>query len=174
MDLQLRRAHSEDFALIGALTTSAYVVDDLIAPDAAYLGFLGDVASRDREGEVWVATDERGSILGAVTFVAPGSAMCEVARGREAEMRCLAVDPMARRAGIGEALTRLAVDRAREEGCEAMVLCSSTRMAAAHRLYARLGFQRLPERDWSPNPSVELLAYILPLPLPDILPLPPP
>lgn len=163
MNLLLRRAHPQDFALIGALTTTAYVVDDLIAPDAAYLGFLADVATRDRDGEVWVATDEAGIILGAVTFVAPGSTLCEIARGREAEMRCLAVDPSARGAGVGESLTRLVVDLAREEECDAIVLCSSTRMAAAHRLYARLGFQRLPERDWSPNPSVDLLAYTLPL-----------
>lgn len=161
--LHLRRARPADHAQVGRITTTAYVVDELIAPDAAYLGFLADVAERDRNGEVWVATDEEGGILGAVTFVEPGSPLCEVAQGREAEMRCLAVAPTARSMGVGEALTRLVLDRAREHGCGALVLCSSTRMLAAHRLYVRLGFQRLPERDWSPNPSVDLLAYTLPL-----------
>jgi hypothetical protein len=32
-------------------------------------------------------------------------------------------------------------------------------MTAAHRLYHRLGFTRLPERDWSPEPDIELLVY---------------
>jgi hypothetical protein len=36
-------------------------------------------------------------------------------------------------------------------------------MVAAHRLYERLGFTRLPERDWSPLPGVHLMAYGLEL-----------
>lgn len=159
----MRRARTEDHERVGEITTTAYVADDVIAPGASYLGFLGDVASRDRDGEVWVATDGDGRILGGVTFVAPGSPLCEIAREDEAEMRCLAVDPLARGGGVGEALTQLVIQRAREQGCDALVLCSSTRMTAAHRLYARLGFQRLPERDWSPVPDVDLLAYTLPL-----------
>jgi hypothetical protein len=31
-------------------------------------------------------------------------------------------------------------------------------MAVAHRLYGRLGFIRLPERDFRPLPGVDLLA----------------
>lgn len=163
MTFHLRRARSGDHQLIGALTTTAYVADDVVSPDAEYLVFLGDAQARDRDGEVWVATDEEGRIIGGVTFVEPGSVLCEIARGREAEMRCLAVDPVARGSGVGEALTRLVLERAREEGCESLVLCSSTTMLAAHRLYARLGFQRIPERDWSPTDGVDLLAYTLPV-----------
>jgi hypothetical protein len=36
-------------------------------------------------------------------------------------------------------------------------------MAAAHRLYERLGFTRLPERDWAPLPGVNLMAYWMPV-----------
>ena len=32
-------------------------------------------------------------------------------------------------------------------------------MRTAHRLYERAGFVRLPERDWSPVPGVNLLVY---------------
>jgi ribosomal protein S18 acetylase RimI-like enzyme len=32
-------------------------------------------------------------------------------------------------------------------------------MTAAQRLYERLGFTRLPERDWSPVPGIDLLVY---------------
>ena len=33
------------------------------------------------------------------------------------------------------------------------------RMTAAQRLYERLGFTRLPERDWSPVPGIDLIVY---------------
>ena len=33
-------------------------------------------------------------------------------------------------------------------------------MADAHRLYTRLGFERVPDRDWEPVPGVSLIAFI--------------
>jgi hypothetical protein len=36
-------------------------------------------------------------------------------------------------------------------------------MTAAQRLYQRLGFTRLPDRDWSPVPGIELLVYAVEL-----------
>jgi ribosomal protein S18 acetylase RimI-like enzyme len=39
------------------------------------------------------------------------------------------------------------LDRARAAGTATVVLSTDPRMAAAHRLYERLGFSRLPERD---------------------------
>ena len=48
-------------------------------------------------------------VVGTVTFVEPGSALCEIARDGEAEIRSLAVAPAASGEGIGEALTRHAV-----------------------------------------------------------------
>ena len=36
-----------------------------------------------------------------------------------------------------------------------------TSMRAAHAVYRRAGFERAPERDWSPVPGVELLAFTL-------------
>jgi hypothetical protein len=40
-----------------------------------------------------------------------------------------------------------------------MVLSTDPRMTSAHRLYQRLGFSRVPGRDWSPVPGVDLLVY---------------
>jgi hypothetical protein len=36
-------------------------------------------------------------------------------------------------------------------------------MTAAHRLYTRLGFVRLPTRDWEPVPGISLRAFGLAL-----------
>ena len=158
----IRRARADELEAVGRLTVEAYVRNGVIAPDAAYLEFLRDAVRRDAEAEVWVAVDTRG-VVGTVTFVEPGSSLSEVSRESEAEMRSLAVDLAASGAGIGEALARHSVDLARSRGFRAMVLSSSTTMHTAHRIYERLGFTRMPERDWSPVPGVQLVAYALAL-----------
>lgn len=158
----IRRAREDELAAVGDLTADAYVGAGVIPAGESYVGFLRDAAHRDREAEVWVALDG-DRVVGTVTYVEPGSALVEVSHEGEAEMRSLAVDPAATGRGVGEALTRHVLDRARERGFDAVVLCSSTTMRAAHRLYERLGFSRIPDRDWQPNPQVHLLAYTLPL-----------
>ena len=59
----------------------------------------------------------------------------------------LVVDPAVRGADVGELLVTASLDRARAAGKAMMVLSTDSRMTAAHRLYRRLGFRRLPERD---------------------------
>ncbi len=54
---------------------------------------------------------------------------------------------------------QLVFERFRELGAHTIVMSSLAEMTAAHRVYARLGFVRLPERDWSPVPGVDLLVY---------------
>lgn len=158
----IRHARPEELDEVGRMTVAAYLADEVLAPDAPYLAVLGDARARARDAEVWVADGVHG-LLGTVTFVLPPSPMVEVAAADEAEIRCLAVSPDARGGGVGAALTRHALALAGAAGCRALVLSSSTRMHAAHRLYARLGFIRLPERDWSPVPGVDLVAYTHPL-----------
>ncbi|MEV5769530.1 GNAT family N-acetyltransferase, partial [Micromonospora sp. NPDC052213] len=64
----------------------------------------------------------------------------------------------------GAALAAACVTRATELGCTAVVICVRAGMAAnAHRLYERLGFVRLPEKDWSPLPGIDLLGLRLDL-----------
>jgi ribosomal protein S18 acetylase RimI-like enzyme len=71
----------------------------------------------------------------------------------------LVVDPAARGQGVGQLLVRACLDRARAAGKHRMVISTDPRMTTAHRLYERLGFSRLPERDWSPIPGTDLLVY---------------
>jgi len=75
----------------------------------------------------------------------------------------LAVDPSARGLGVGTALLRRILDESRRRGRTGVVCSSLPEMRAAHRIYARLGFTRAPERDWSPLPGVDLLAFAIPL-----------
>jgi ribosomal protein S18 acetylase RimI-like enzyme len=150
-------ATPEEYARIGELTVDGYVGDGL-APEK-YLPRLADVAGRAQFAEILVAREPDGRIVGAVAFVLSGEFGEVLESDDEAAFRMLVVDPAARGRGIGELLVLGCLDRARAAGKRRMVLSTDVRMAAAHRLYERLGFTRLPERDWSPLPGVELIVY---------------
>lgn len=71
----------------------------------------------------------------------------------------LGVAPEARGRGVGRALVRAVIARADDTGADRVVLCSLEMARTAHRLYERLGFVRLPERDWYPEPDLLLMAF---------------
>ncbi|MDI6909626.1 GNAT family N-acetyltransferase [Nocardioides sp.] len=154
----VRRARPEDLAAAGEVTVAAYA-EFTEGPDDHYVALLRDTARRDREAELWVA-ERGGEVLGTVTITLPGSPWREIGTDEEGEFRMLAVSPTARRRGVGEALTRLAMDRFRELGFRGIVLSSLAQMTSAHRVYERHGFRRAPERDWSPAPGVDLIAFV--------------
>jgi ribosomal protein S18 acetylase RimI-like enzyme len=149
----------EELDAAGEVTVAAYAPYTL-GPDDPYLARLRDAAARDREAEVYVAVgpdDEQ--LLGCVTACPPGSPWRELATDTEGEFRMLAVRPDAQGRGVGRALVERCEERARADGALAMVLSSLREMAPAHRLYERLGYRRLPSRDWEPVPGVALIAY---------------
>ncbi len=159
----IRVARDDEIEQAGVLTARAYLADGFVEPESRYHMALADAAARARDAELLVAVDDRDRLLGTVTVSEPGTAYAEVALPGELELRMLGVDPAARGRGIGELLTWAVVDRARRRGDHRVVLCSAEAMYAAHRLYRRLGFTRLPERDWSPAPGLQLLAFGLDL-----------
>jgi ribosomal protein S18 acetylase RimI-like enzyme len=157
--MRLRRARAEDYAAVGDATVAAYE-EFLTDAEDFYVEHLRDAASRDREAELWVAEDdESGEVFGTVTLCPVGSPWREIGTDHEAEFRMLAVDPRAQGRGVGSALMDLVVRRAQEDGASAIVLSSLAEMTSAHRIYRRQGFERAPERDWSPVPSVHLIAF---------------
>ncbi len=161
--MTVRPARDDELERAGELTAAAYLADGVVRPDGPYLGVLADARSRAQQAELLVAVDDRDRLLGTVTVSEPGTAYAEVSLPGELEFRMLGVDPAARGRGIGELLIRAVLARARRRGDHRVVLCSAEAMHAAHRLYRRLGFSRLPERDWSPAPGVQLLAFGLEL-----------
>ena len=156
-DVLVRRAEPEDLVAVGEVTVAAYE-EFTLGPTDPYLDHLRDAARRDREAELWVAELD-GAIVGTVTVTPEGSAWREIGRTGEGEFRMLAVAPAARGQGVGAALTQLVLERFRGAGSHAIVLSSLSAMTTAHRVYTRLGFVRLPERDWSPLPGVDLIAF---------------
>ncbi|MFJ7218398.1 GNAT family N-acetyltransferase [Amycolatopsis sp. NPDC098790] len=158
-DVEIRPPRPEEYAAAGEVTVQAYDVDGHLAGDVGYDAELRDIARRVELAEVLVAVDATGEVLGTVTVVRPGSPYAEISRPGELEFRMLAVAPSARGRGIGEALTRAVLDRARALDIREVVLSSLEGMRSAHRLYERLGFVRLAERDWRPYPHISLIAY---------------
>ena len=157
-------ADAAELAAVGELTLTAYEHDGWLGDaEDVYRDHLRDAVGRERDAELAVALEDDGTLLGTVTYCRAGTPWAEVSKPGEAEFRMLAVAPAARGRGVGRTLTAWCLDRARTEGCSAIVLSTLPVMAGAHRLYERLGFTRLPERDWSPVPGVDLLVYALDL-----------
>ncbi len=87
---------------------------------------------------VFVARDEaRGNaIIGSLTL-----ALFRIPTGLRAWIEDVVVDDAARGQGLGETLTRAALDRARQMGAKTVDLTSRPSREAANRLYQRVGFE---------------------------------
>jgi GNAT superfamily N-acetyltransferase len=81
--------------------------------DAFYEQQLRDVAGRAAHGSVLVA-EVGGLVVGTVTYADGGSDLAEVADRDAATIRMLGVSPEARGRGVGEALVKACIDRARK------------------------------------------------------------
>ena len=156
MTLVVEPAQPADFPAIADLTVQTYVSQGWAPPE--YQQKLADVAGRAAQAQLLVARHS-GAVVGSVALVLDGEFGEITAGPHEAAFRMLVVDTSVRGQGIGEALVRACLQRAADAGRTAMVLSTDPRMHAAHRLYERLGFTRLPERDWSPIPGIELMVY---------------
>lgn len=85
---------------------------------------------------VFIARDDAG-IVGSLTLV-----VFPIPTGLRAWIEDVVVDEAARGTGVGEALTRAAIDEARRRHVRSIDLTTRPSRAAANRLYARLGFER--------------------------------
>jgi ribosomal protein S18 acetylase RimI-like enzyme len=150
MSFTIRRPLPAELAGLGDLVVAAYDAIGALEGDDEYVPELRDIARRDREAVVLAAIDdETGELLGCVTYVPdPANPWAEHLREGEASIRMLAVDPAAQGRGVGSALVAACLDRARGDGRRAVFLHSLPIMTAAQRIYERVGFRRVPERDW--------------------------
>jgi ribosomal protein S18 acetylase RimI-like enzyme len=82
-----------------------------------------------------IASDE-GRIVGTLTL-----ALFRIPSGVRAWIEDVITDADARGRGVGEALTRRALDLAAEHGARTVELTSRPSREAANRLYQRLGFE---------------------------------
>jgi ribosomal protein S18 acetylase RimI-like enzyme len=162
--MTIRDVTAAEHAALGDLTVRAYAQMPGHPTSEEYAATLRDVESRARHAEVLVAVADDGRLLGGVTYVAdPASPYAEFSDPDEACFRMLAVDPDVQSGGVGSALVSACVERARRDGKRRISLYTAPEMTAAHRLYERFGFRRLPESDIIVEDGIELRSYVLDL-----------
>jgi ribosomal protein S18 acetylase RimI-like enzyme len=150
---------ADDLEAFGHIVLSAYhaLPDHPAEPD--YDEELLDVAARVRSATVLGALDGT-TPLGCVTYVEGAtSPYAERLEDGEASFRMLAVSPAAQGRGVGETMVRACLDRARGAGRSAVFIYSGSWMSGAQRLYRRLGFVAVPQRDWEIPGLFTLLGF---------------
>ncbi|NKE71654.1 GNAT family N-acetyltransferase [Candidatus Manganitrophus noduliformans] len=110
-----------------------------------------------------IVAEREGMIVGAILLYPAGSVYSPpnnppMTRAWP-EMRLLAVAPAARGSGIGAALVRECIRRARRSGSQALTLHTSDVMRVAMRMYERMGFVRDPELDFRLSEAVTVKGY---------------
>lgn len=170
-EFEIRRIRPDEYEELGQITVDIYKglpgmprVDE----QQDYYAMLYDVESRAARPtlEIFVAVTSGNELLGGVTFVgdmkyygAGGTASAAV---KSSGIRLLVVKPEARRSGVGMALTRACIQRARERGNFRVILHTTKSMAPAWQMYQDMGFIRSPDLDFSQG-KLQVFGFHLPL-----------
>jgi len=110
----------------------------LLAPDDYF---------RSRGGEFWIVENEN-EIIATVAVL--------MSDEQTAELKSLYVREDFRHQGLGKDLTEVVIKFARTKGSNEVLLWSDTRFTKAHRLYERLGFEKISSRNLNDlNNSIE-------------------
>lgn len=161
---QIRPVAPAEHAAVAELTVRVYeeALGEVLTPE--YRTILRDVDDRAASALVLVAADpDGGDVQGSITYVPGPGPYAEFDSADEAGIRMLVVALEAQRKGVGTALVQACIDEARRAGKARITLHTTPAMTGAQRLYEGLGFRRAPERDWVPEPGVQLLGYVLDL-----------
>jgi ribosomal protein S18 acetylase RimI-like enzyme len=124
-------ATTVDDELVAAVTHLLPFLSSSPAPSAEHLRRIVSGPATD----LFVARLD-GGIVGILTL-----ARYDLPTGNRAWIEDVIVDEAAARQGIGEALSRAAIDEARRRGAKDVRLTSRPKREAANRLYQRIGFE---------------------------------
>ena len=157
--LRVRLVAPHEYDRVAQLSVDAYGHDYDLPDD--YRASLADVADPGTRARGLGGRGPRrpGELLGTVATPRPGEHISELGRDGELDFRLLAVDPAARRRGIGVLLTEHVIALARQRELHRVVMNSGPSMVGAHALYERLGFVRLTERETRVVHGGTLLAF---------------
>jgi GNAT superfamily N-acetyltransferase len=149
MNVSVRPATAEDYDAVARITADAYLGAGYFdSVDHPYVQKILRVAERAAVAPVIVA-ERDGDVIGSATLAANGDEWADIALPGELEFRLLVVDPKVQRSGAGAAMVRYILDLARRtDGIRAVSLTTGDDWHGAHALYRKLGFTRVPGRDW--------------------------
>jgi ribosomal protein S18 acetylase RimI-like enzyme len=147
-DAEVRLIRPDETEAVSMLVETAYAGDFELSD--GYRAEIAAVAERARDHQVWVATDATsGDLLGTVSTPRAGRTISPLARAGELDFRFLGVASGARRRGIATLLVEHVLVLARRRGLSRVVLNTGPDMVGAQRVYERLGFERLHEREYT-------------------------
>ncbi len=164
-EVLLRSIGKGEMAAVRQLTLAAYQQYANIMKPGAWSGLskaLETAFEVANTAEILVA-EQAGVIIGSVMLFPPAldSYNDQKTVSNIPELRLLAVAEAGRGHGVGKALVRGCIERARNSGAVALGLHTSDSMNVAIHLYESMGFVRVPEHDFQP-PGAELVkAYQL-------------
>jgi len=168
---EIRLARHGELVALGALVADAYAaLPGMPTPDEqpGYYAMVRDAPARPRNPAIQLiaAITADGEILGSADLITEmahyGSGGTASRRAHAAGIRLLAVTPAARGRGVGKALTRDCIERARALGRSSVVLHTTRAMETAWRMYEQLGFRRSPDLDFRQG-ALEVFGFELPL-----------
>jgi len=153
----IRNAIPEEYLNIGAFMADVYSKQDGFPKKSEQPDYydmlvnIGTLTAKPKT-ELLVAVDFDEQIKGAVVYYGDmkyygsgGSATLEL---NTAGFRFLAVDPLTRRQGIGQALVKECIRKAGETKRTQMIIHSTLAMQAAWKIYDHLGFKRSEDLDF--------------------------
>jgi GNAT superfamily N-acetyltransferase len=161
--LKIRDARPEEQKAALDLTLSAY---EEYAPLMSYWNYYKEdiIATLEAPDPTeQIVAEQDGQIVGSVLLFPAGTVFSSPDDDAITlvwpEVRLLAVDPAVRRQGIGAALMRECIRRARLSGAQFLTLHTNRIMKAAIRLYERIGFEPHTDLDFIVDDQVIVKGF---------------
>ena len=151
MITKTRTATCEEFVAIGNLMVDVYSQLDGFPKQSEqpeYYNLLRNVGelTKNPDVEIIVATNSDNTVLGAVVLIydmkSYGSGGTAPQEKNAAGFRLLAVNPNARRQGIGHKLTMECIKRIESKGIKRILIHTTKAMQTAWKMYEKIGFSR--------------------------------
>jgi len=149
MSLTVRPITPADYDAVARITADAYLGAGYFdSAEYPYMQKIMRVGERAAVAPI-IVVERDGVVIGSATLAVNGDEWADIALPDELEFRLLVVDPAVQRSGAGRAMVNHILDQARATpGIRAVSLTTGDDWHGAHALYRKLGFTRVPERDW--------------------------
>jgi GNAT superfamily N-acetyltransferase len=168
--ITIRESRPTDRAAIEAITLAAYEQYSTVLPAPLWEAYRQNIVATLAAATpaTQIVAEEEGALVGSVLLYPAGADTGAPGRGKAMmltwpEVRLLAVAPPARGSGAGRRLMEECIRRARASGATALTLHTTEMMHVAMQLYERMGFERVPDLDFSPAQGITVKGYRLAL-----------
>lgn len=165
----IRDALSEEFEGIRDLRLESYKEHAAKIPEPHWQVLKNSILSdkKEQQGVERIVAVIEGEMVGTVALFSPEIEAYEgLVEGelKHPELRMLAVSPKARGNGAAKALIQECMKRSKKKGYTAMGLHTADFMENAVSLYTRMGFKRLPDKDFIPlDDQIVVKAFLIEL-----------